>query len=156
MGLANEEIILILHSLIEISRDGNQGFKDAGDDVKDKNLRSLLHVYSEQRMNFSLELQGIVEKLGGDINITGSILGALHRRWMDIRFGIIGSNTRGILKECLRGESAAISKYENALKRGLPENIKSVVEKQLGEINKTAENLRKYLESLGLLAARHR
>ncbi|HEY3251799.1 MAG TPA: PA2169 family four-helix-bundle protein [Ignavibacteria bacterium] len=150
MSLPKEEVISILHSLIEICRDGNQGFRDAGDDVKDDKLRSLLYEYSDQRMNFSLELKDIVEKMGGDINVGGSILGAFHRRWMDIKFGVIGSKTDSILNECLRGEHVALKKYEDALIRGLPDDVKNVVQRQYNEIKKAVENLNKLVETYGL------
>jgi uncharacterized protein (TIGR02284 family) len=101
-------------------------------------------------MNFSLELKELVESIGGDINVGGSILGSLHRRWMDVKFGVIGSKTDSILKECLRGEHAALKKYEDALIRGLPDNVKHVVQRQYNEIKKVVENLNKLVETYGL------
>jgi len=147
MDLINDKIIAALQSLVEICRDGNQGFKDAGDDVKDKRLREQMHEFSEQRMNFSIELKDIVESSGGDINLSGTILGSLHRRWMDIRFGVIGTDTEGILKECLRGEKTALQKYENALSIELPDDIRKVVERQYSEINKVVETIHKMIET---------
>jgi uncharacterized protein (TIGR02284 family) len=151
--IPHDELIITLQSLVEICRDGNQGFKDAGDGVKDPKLRDLLHYYSEQRMNFSLELGRLVDKHFGDTNLTGTILGSLHRRWMDIRFGIIGSSTKGILTECLRGENAANKKYEEALARDLPADVKKVLEYQHGEVKKVIENLTRLAELNGLNVA---
>lgn len=150
MALTKEEVISTIHSLVEICRDGNQGFKDAGDDVKDDKLRALLYEYSDQRMNFSLELKDMVDKLGGDISVGGSILGGIHRRWIDIKFGIIGSKTDSILNECLRGEHAALKKYEDALIRGLPDNVKDIVQRHYNEIKKVVENLNRLSENYGL------
>jgi uncharacterized protein (TIGR02284 family) len=85
------------------------------------------------------ELQHIVRTFGGDVVLSGSLLGVLHRRWMDVRFGIAGNNTEAILKECLRGDKAAISRYKEVLRSDLPESVRKVVSDQFDEINEAYE-----------------
>src|SRR5260221_2068518 len=112
MPLTDKKIITILEGLVEICKDGEQGYKDAADDIKDDNknkeITKILMDYSMQREKFMYELQLIVKTFGGNVDFGGSFLGVLHRRWMDMRFGVAGSNTEAILKECLRGEKDAI------------------------------------------------
>lgn len=134
MSLKNKQIVPILNDLIEVCKDGEQGYKDAADDVKDPAIQQVLLKYSEQRGRFYSELQYMVSQSGGHVEFSGSILGVLHRRWMDIRFGVAGSKTDAILNECIRGENSAISKYKFALKKELPENVKGLLERQYSEI----------------------
>lgn len=141
MSLKNKQIVPILNGLIEVCKDGEQGYKDAADDVKDPSIQQVLLKYSEQRGRFYSELQYLVTQIGGHVEFNGSILGVLHRRWMDIRFGIAGSKTDAILNECIRGENAAISSYKHALKKELPDNIRGMVEAQYNAIVETCHNI---------------
>lgn len=143
---ANEKIISILEALVEICKDGNQGYKDAADDVSDKELTRIFTEYSVQREKFMYELQDIVKKLGGEVEFKGSILGILHRRWMDVRFGIAGNNAESILKECLRGEKSAMSRYKEVLGSDLPDNIKTIVNYQFEEIKEAHDNIKRFIE----------
>ena len=138
MKLNDKEIAAIVEGLIEICKDGQQGYKDAADDIKDdsanKELTKLLMDYSMQREKFMYELQLIVKTFGGDAELNSSFWGVLHRRWMDIKFGIAGNNSSAILKECLRGEKAAISRYKDVIEADIPESVKKVIYSQLDEI----------------------
>lgn len=141
MSVKNNELVSILNDLIEVCKDGEQGYKNASDDVKDVTVKQILLKYSEQRGRFYSELQYIVKKMGGEVEFGGSILGVLHRRWMDIKFGIAGSRTEAILNECVRGEKAAISTYKKYLNRELPDTIRQVVERQNSEINEALQGI---------------
>jgi uncharacterized protein (TIGR02284 family) len=149
MSLKNKEIVSILNDLIEVCKDGEQGYKDAADDVKDDSIKQMLFKYSEQRGRFYSELQYMVSKLGGEVEFGGSILGVLHRRWMDIRFGIAGSKTEAILNECIRGEKSALSAYRKALHRELPVDIYKIIEKQYNEISEACQNILEFSASNG-------
>jgi uncharacterized protein (TIGR02284 family) len=150
MPLKNSEVVSILKDLIEVCKDGEQGYKNAADDVKDEEIKKILLKYSEQRGIFFAQLEAVVRSLGGEVEFAGSILGILHRRWMDVKFGVAGSNTESILKECIRGEKSAIKTYEKFINHDLPENIKKTVQYQYSEINEAYEHLVKVGETLGL------
>ena len=150
MALSNREIVAVLKDLIEVCKDGEQGFKDAADDVKDDGIKKTLLKYSEQRGIFFAMLEAVVRKLGGEIEFAGSILGILHRRWMDVKFSIAGSNSESILRECLRGEKAALKAYEKVINRELPEDILKMVRQQYDEIKEADEHLIKLAETLNL------
>ena len=59
-----KEIISTVNSLIETLKDGQEGFKQAADAVKDPNLKSLFGGYSQQRFRFANELQNQARSLG--------------------------------------------------------------------------------------------
>jgi uncharacterized protein (TIGR02284 family) len=146
MTLPDKKVISILEDLVEICKDGEQGFKDAADDTKEEELSKTLLGYSLQREQFMIELNNVIKLLGGEVEFSGSIFGVLHRRWMDVRFGIAGSNSESILKECVRGESAALKKYKMALSAGLPEEILNIVNRQYIDIQRVYDSIKGLLE----------
>ena len=139
-----------MEGLVEICKDGQQGYKNAADDIKDKELTKMLMDYSVQREKFIFELQRIMKPLGAEVEYSGpgTILGVLHRRWMDIKFSVAGNNAEAILRECLRGESAALSRYKEVVKSNLPPDIKTVVNMQMEEVQEAYENINRHLEAI--------
>ncbi len=87
MPLSNKEIISMLKGLVEICKDGQQGYKNAADDIKDKELTKMLMDYSVQREKFIYELQRIMKSLGAQVKFygPGTILGGLQRRCIEIK-----------------------------------------------------------------------
>jgi uncharacterized protein (TIGR02284 family) len=152
MPLKNSELVSILKELIEVCKDGEQGYKDAADDVRDEEVQKILLKYSHQRSVFFAELEDASRKLGGDMEFSGSLLGILHRRWMDVKFAVAGSDTYSILKECIRGEKSAIVAYEKVIRRELPADLSGVVSGQYNEIKDALENLLKLQLTLGFAA----
>ncbi len=150
MPLSNKEIISMLEGLVEICKDGQQGYKNAADDIKDKELKKMLMDYSVQREKFIYELQRIMKSLGAQVEFSGpgTILGVLHRRWMDIKFGLAGNNAEAIFRECLRGENGALQRYREVLKSDLPADIKTVVNKQAEEIQEAYDNITRHLDAI--------
>lgn len=148
--MENNEIVATLNELVEVNKNSEQSFKDAFDDIKntanDENgasLKDILLQYSEHRGRLYSELQYVLANMGADVEFSGSIAGVMHRRWIDVRFGAAGSDAKAIIKECIKDEEAALTAYKEALKKGLPSNIKKLVERQYNEINAAYEDLLK-------------
>jgi uncharacterized protein (TIGR02284 family) len=120
----------ILNDLITISKDGEQGFKKVAEEVTTEHLKSTFSDRAQKCVEAISELQKCVEELGETPTDSGSILGTLHRGWIDIKSSIMGRDTYSILEECERGEEAAKKVYESALKAELPMNIRELIEKQ--------------------------
>jgi len=130
MTIRNEDVISTLNNLIETCRDSQNGFKSAAEGVKDHALKNLFEQYGLQRAKFVGELQNEVIHLGGDPENTGSVAGALHRGWINIKSAVTGKNEHSILEECERGEDAAIKNYQDALKKPLPLNLAQILERE--------------------------
>ena len=126
----NNEVISLLNNLIETCKDGEQGFKEAAEGVERSDLKSTFYEYSQQRSQFAGVLQGMVRSLGGDAESDGSISGAMHRGWINIKAAVTGQDEAAILNECERGEDFAKEAYEEALKTALPANIEDVLRQQ--------------------------
>jgi uncharacterized protein (TIGR02284 family) len=132
--LSNDDAISCLNNLVETCKDGQQGFKEAADGIERSDLKSLFYEFSQQRSQFAGDLQGLVRDLGGDPENSGSIAGAIHRGWMNIKAAVTGQDEHAILNECERGEDIAKSEYKSALEKSLPANIRETVQNQYSSI----------------------
>lgn len=128
--MTNEDVISTLNNLIETNKDGQEGFKLAAEGVERSELKSTFFEYSQQRSQFTGELQNLVRELGGDPENSGSIAGSLHRGWLNIKTAVTGNDETAVLNECERGEDAAKNAYEKALEENLPANVNAVVSRQ--------------------------
>jgi uncharacterized protein (TIGR02284 family) len=127
---SNDSVILTLNGLIEVCRDGQEGFKEAAEGTAHADLKTLFYSFSQQRAEFTGILQELVRSLGGTPENTGSFSGAVHRGWMDIKSAVLGKDDAAILNECERGEDFAKEAYVGAAAKTLPANIADVVAQQ--------------------------
>jgi len=127
---SNDNVISTLNGLIEICKDAQEGFKSAAEGVERSDLKSLFYEYSQQRSEFSGVLQQLVRSLGGDPESTGSLTGAVHRGWIDLKAAVTGKDEAAVLSECERGEDHARDAYAEAIKMNLPANVADVLDQQ--------------------------
>src|SRR4026209_431556 len=111
----SKKITSTLNDLIETCRDGQNGFREATENVKSPDLKAFLNEVPTERAQVVNELQLEVRRLGGEPETTGSAAGALHRAWMDIKGTLAGKDDHTILVECERGEDSAVEAYTDAL-----------------------------------------
>jgi uncharacterized protein (TIGR02284 family) len=140
--MSNEEVVSTLNSLIETCRDGEEGFRDAGDAIENMDLRTLFHMYAQQRAHFRGELFNEVLRHGGTPAESGHVAGTLRRGWMNLKAAISRKNEAAIIDECERGEDAAMSAYQDALKKALPSDLMATVEEQYSEIRHSHQTVR--------------
>lgn len=129
-AMETDDVISALNGLIETCKDGQSGFKEAAEGIERSDLKALFYEFSQQRAEFSGVLQELVRALGGDPEKSGSIAGAAHRGWINIKSAVTGKDEETILNECERGEDFAKDAYADALKLGLPANVADVVQQQ--------------------------
>lgn len=139
----NDEIIATLNDLIETSKDGELGFRTCADDAGDPQLKSFFDKRSRRCAAAAIELQDLVRAYGGDPATSGGLGGAAHRRWIDIKAFITGKDDKAVLKECERGEDVAVSSYQRALARNLPEQVRVVVERQYQGVLQNQDEVRR-------------
>ena len=133
----------IIDDLIETLKDGQEGFKEASEGVKDPQLKSVFNEYSRQRSRFAAELQGQAQSLGAsEPEASSSAAGALHRAWMNLKSVVTSGDDHAILAECERGEESAVEEYQNAIANGLSAPVREVVSQQYAEIKKAHDHIR--------------
>lgn len=142
MAMTNDHVISTLNNLIETCKDGQQGFLQAADSIKNPEIRALFRTYSQQRAQFLTELQAEVRRMGGDPADSGSVAGALHRGWINLKAAITGQSEKAIIAEAERGEDSAVRNYEEARQTGLPPAIQSIVERQYIQVKSAHDRVR--------------
>jgi uncharacterized protein (TIGR02284 family) len=142
MAVNRDELIDALNELIEICRDGENGFRTAAENVKDDDLQRFFANCSTQRAQFATELQAEVRALGGDAQRRGSTAGMIHRGWINIKSVVTMGSDHATIAECERGEDVAKAAYQEVLKQNLPPNVLPVVKHQFTEIKRTHDRIR--------------
>jgi len=142
MAVTREELIACLNDLIETSLDGEKGFSSAAESITDESLKTYFRRCSDQRAQFASELQAELRLLGEDATQTGSVSGAFHRGWMNLKAAITGGD-EAILSECEWGEDSAMRNYERILKQHLPPTVLPVVKHQYTQIKESHNYIRR-------------
>ena len=136
------DVISTLNDLIETSKDGEQGFRTCADGVKKAQLKAVFTDAARRCAEGAAELQTKVRALGGDPQKGGSVTASLHRGWVNIKSTITGMDEAAVLAECERGEDAAKRAYEAALKKDLPLDVRSIVERQYQGVKQNHDRVR--------------
>ena len=138
-----KEIISTINDLIETLKDGQEGFKQASEAVKDTNLKSLFSEYSLQRSKFAGELQAEARQMGEhDPEDSSSVSGSMHRAWINIKSAITSGDDHSILAECERGEDSAVKEYKEALEADLSSPIRAIVARQYSEVQSAHDRVK--------------
>jgi uncharacterized protein (TIGR02284 family) len=133
--MERDDVFAVLDDLIEISKDGEKGFRSCAETVKNLKLRMDFAERADRCRESAAELQEIMREMGGDPTRTGATSGALRRFWANLRGTVTGMDESAILDECEHGEDAALQVYENALRQELPGDVRRVIARQHREIS---------------------
>lgn len=148
--MPSESPATILNDVIEMCQNGQEGFTAAASAVSDAHLRKILGEFAEQRAQFTLQLQSLVKKMGGEPETSGSAAGVLHRSWMGLKSALTGGSEPAILDECARGDETALETYRNALGHDLPAPARELLDSQrlqIEEVRGQIAQLRAHLEA---------
>lgn len=133
----------VINPLIEICKDGEAGFREAGERVKGSDFKTLFGELSLQRADFARELQVLVQTLGEEAETSGTLGGAMRRGLLDLKAALTQGNEHTILVECERGEDAAVAAYQEALQHGdLPHDVRAVLRQQYMGIQAAHDRVR--------------
>jgi len=135
----------VLTDLYKIVEAGEKGYAVVASNVSNRALKVLFKSHVQQRLNFKEEILAEIRRLGGDAEPGSSILGMVHRGRIDIFATLtIGAENveKVLLKEVMLGEGVAIKAYENALKKELPSETRSMLERQFEELRKVVDQIR--------------
>jgi uncharacterized protein (TIGR02284 family) len=110
--------------------------------VKDNQLRELFRDLSSQRAQFATELEAEVARLGETPSTEGTVMGALHRGWMNVKNAVGAADDGSIVSECERGEDSAVAAYRDALDEDLPASTQSLVARQFSFVQAGHDRVR--------------
>jgi uncharacterized protein (TIGR02284 family) len=142
----NDKVVSVLNNVIETCIDGDQGFRDCANNISDPQLKTFFTERANSCQVAAKQLQELVVSLGGRVETSGSVSGAMHRRWVDIKSLITGKSDTAILDECERGEDVAVRSYRNALDQSLPEHVRMILQRQYEGVLKNHNDVKRLRE----------
>ena len=138
---SSRDVIAALHDLIETCKDSDEGFRHAAQNMKSREVRALFENYARQADRFAAELETEVQRLGGnpeDHGIHGVFNGLTQPGWVTVTGKQTGEDEAATLTECECGVHALEQSYAAALEKGLPERVRSLVERQHAQVKKVS------------------
>jgi uncharacterized protein (TIGR02284 family) len=139
----SEHVIDALEELIEISRDGQNGYRDGSEHVKDPQLKRLLSEVSLERAKFAGDLENEAVRLGkSDVDRTGTTLGAIHRGWANLK-AALGGGDDAILASMEQGDKFAKEYYDRYIQNDrLPDDLLGIIRNQAQAVVGTLDRIR--------------
>lgn len=148
MSTTNKDVIDVLNDLIEYSKDGEKGFRESADDVKDVQLKTFFTTRAAECQSAASELQAEVRRLGGDPETSTSVTADLHRGWVNFKSMLTGKDEKSVLEEVERGEDYALKAYKEAREKlakyqlAAGDQTYALVEKQLQGVQKNHDQVK--------------
>ena len=128
------DAISVLEELIETCKDGQKGYQEAASKVKRSDLKTFFNEQSLERSRFAGELEAELIRLGKpDKKVSGSVVGSLHRAWIDTKVGV-GGDDKTVLDWLENGEDHAKNAYQKAVTGDLPEDIAQIVRRKAASV----------------------
>lgn len=130
-----EHDISILNDLIEVTLDSAHGYTDAVADVTNPHFKTMFGKRGIERKQIAATLQTEVRRLlGGDPADTGTMLGKIHRGFMNLKAAISGSDA-GIVASVEAGEDHLKRQYDEALQDpGISSPVRDIIQAAYGSV----------------------
>ncbi|MGD0730505.1 MAG: PA2169 family four-helix-bundle protein [Terracidiphilus sp.] len=130
----NKEVEEVLLTVIQSLIDGQQGFQEIGEHLKDETLRHYFAAESLRRAQFRGDIEEVLHQEGvHDIKEKGTVAGTVHRAWGDIK-AHLGGGDHTLLETSEAGEDEAKKAYQEALEKELPLPVKQLLATQYAHI----------------------
>ncbi len=146
--MTNENSLDVLNDLVETCKDGQHGFRTAAEDAKDSELARIFAEFASQRTSFIAELQDRIRSLGGNPEKSGSVAGAMHRGWIDLKSALATNEPHAVLAECERGEDVAVSSYKKALEENLDPISRGIISRQYVAVQAAHDRVKQLRDSV--------
>ena len=131
----NKETEGVLLDVIKVLVDGQKGFADIGEHLKDDTLKRYFLAESLKRANFRAELENELHRAGmADVKEGGTTTGTIHRVWGDLKAHLGAGSDHQLLVTAEQGEDVAKKAYKEALEKELPLPIRELLTEQQAHI----------------------
>lgn len=128
------EMKTAINAVISVLLDGQKGFADIGEHLKDDTLKRYFLAESLKRASFRGDLETILHQSGvHDISESGTTAGTVHRIWGDLK-AKLGGGDHALLETAEQGEDAAKKAYKEALEQDLPLTVRETLSTQQAHI----------------------
>ncbi len=130
----NKEMERVLLEVITTLQNGQKGFADIGEHLKDDTLKRYFLAESLKRASFRADLEAELHRAGmHDVKDSGSVAGTLHRVWGDVK-AKLGGGDHTLLETAEQGEDEAKKTYKDALEQDLPMPIRQLLTEQQAHV----------------------
>jgi uncharacterized protein (TIGR02284 family) len=132
-----------LQELIQICRDGQEGYRDGAEHARNHELKRLLNEVSLERAKFGGDLEKEAIRWGkSDVDRSATVQGAVQRGWAGLKSGL-GGGDDAILSSLEAGDEFARQHYDEAIKdEGIPAEIVGILRNQAQAIVGTLDRIR--------------
>lgn len=135
MDTLNKDTLKELGDIIQKNEDAWQGYKKAAEHVESRALMRYFSRKAEERNAFNANLRNTIRGYHKDFDTDGSILGTVHRGWMDLKSLFSSNNEEAMLEESIRGDKAALEEYDDVLEEALPIDVRDLLLSQRARIS---------------------
>jgi uncharacterized protein (TIGR02284 family) len=147
--MQHDKTISTLEKLIETCRDGENGFREAAEHLQNTEARRFFLEQSEERARYASQLEQQALRLGHTgFDRSGSISGAVHRTWIDLK-SKLGGGDEAIFAAAETGEDTAKDTYQEAINDpDLPEDIRGIIRQQAQTITAAHDRVKLFRDRL--------
>lgn len=128
--MEDDKAVGVLNELVEVSKDGEAGFHTCAEGAQDPTLKGYFEECAGRCGRAAADLAQEIGRLGGKAGDSGSLSGAAHRAFVNVKAAISANDDLAMLDECERGEDVALKAYAAALDEPLPPGIRLLVQSQ--------------------------
>jgi uncharacterized protein (TIGR02284 family) len=145
---SNKEMELVLLEVITTLQDGQKGFADIGEHLKDDTLKRYFLAESLKRASFRADLEAELHRAGmHDVKDSGSVAGTLHRVWGDLK-AKLGGGDHTLLETAEQGEDEAKKIYKDALEQNLPLPIRQLLTEQQAHVLTSHDYVKRHRDEM--------
>jgi len=147
-SISNQEMESVLLDVIKSLQDGQKGFAEIGEHLKNDILKRYFLAESLKRANFRAELENELHRAGmADVAESGTVSGALQRVWAGLK-AKLGGGDHTLLETAEQGEDEAKKAYKDALEHDLPLPIRQLLTEQQAHVLSSHDYVRNHRDAL--------
>lgn len=144
--MANDNKSVI--NLISALRDGEKGFADLGEHIKNPTYKTYFLEEARVRGSYATELERAVNHTtNADVHESGSAAGALHRTWGNVK-AAVGAGDHSLLETAEQGEDTAKKAYKEALAdTSVSDTIRALIAQQAEHVNLSHDKVKAFRDA---------
>ena len=146
--IALDKVESTLKDLVEVLRDGQEGFKELGHRLQNDDVKRFFLEETQRRAEYAAELENELHRMGvHDVKVSTSHAGKARIFWGEIQASLAGGQ-KALLSTAGRGDEAALKAYASALKEDLPLPLREMLDRQQAHVHRSREQIQS-LHDLG-------
>ena len=129
-------------------KDSERGYNDIGEHIKSTEQRSFYMEEAKVRGGYANELERAVNRVtDGSVDETGTVAGALHRTWGDLK-ARLGGGDATLNETAELGEEAAEKAYQAALNdQAVSDTIRALIAQQHEHVRRSHEIIKGFSQA---------